>query len=89
MLQFLDLLHVVVALDEIQLFDWIAADEFQLAVTKVENCIPITNLSPYRRDLPAKLVKKLPLFMEHEAFFPPLVPILSQISPIRASPTFF
>ena len=43
MLQFHDLLHVVVALDEIQFIDWIAADEFQLAVTKVENCIPVTN----------------------------------------------
>jgi hypothetical protein len=43
MLQFHDLLHVGVALDEIQLIDWFAADEFQLAVTKVENCIPVTN----------------------------------------------
>jgi hypothetical protein len=43
MLQFHDLLHVVVALDEIQLMDWITADEFQLAVTKVGNCIPVTN----------------------------------------------
>ena len=43
LLQFHDLLHVVVALYEIHLTDWIAADEFQLAVTKVENCIPVTN----------------------------------------------
>jgi hypothetical protein len=42
MLQFNDLLHVVVSLDEIQLIDWIAADEFQLAVTEVESCVPIT-----------------------------------------------
>jgi len=43
MLQFRYLLYVGMALDEIQLIVWIAADEFQLAVTKVENCIPVTN----------------------------------------------
>jgi hypothetical protein len=31
------------ALDEIQSIDWIAADEFQLPVTKVENCIPVAD----------------------------------------------
>jgi hypothetical protein len=35
--------YVFVALDEIQSIDWIAADEFQLAVTKLENLIPVTN----------------------------------------------
>jgi hypothetical protein len=43
MLQFRDLLHVGVTLDEVQLIDWITADEFQLAVTKAENCILVTN----------------------------------------------
>jgi hypothetical protein len=37
-----------VALDEIQSIDWIAADEFQLAVTKLENCIPVTNFIKQR-----------------------------------------
>jgi len=88
MLQFHDLLHVGVSLDEIQLIVWIATDEFQLEVTEVENCIPVTNYST-SRDLPEKLVKKLPAYDGTRRFFPPLVPILNQIIPVHASPTYF